>query len=68
MGSLGWLCLFNSLGCCNVQEAVEWRGAGSAEAPKFHNTTLGLDEGWGMTGAEDVSEVLHQRTHEKLEP
>lgn len=34
--SLGGLCLFNSLGGCNVQEAVGWRGAGSGEAHHFH--------------------------------
>lgn len=48
IGSLGWLCLFNSLGCCNVQEAVGWRVAGYAEAPKFHTPPWGWtrDGGW----------------------
>lgn len=41
--SLGWLCLFNSLGCHSVQEAVGWRGTG-CWAP--HNA-LGLDRGRG---------------------
>lgn len=66
--SLGWLCLFNSLGCCNVQEAAGWRGAVSGEAPKFHTPPSGWMREGETTGAENVDEVLHQITPVELEP
>lgn len=61
--SLVWLCLYNSLGCHNAQEAVGWRGT----AHKFHMTSWGLTREEGMTGAEEIYEVLHQIIPVELE-
>lgn len=63
--SLGWLCLFNSLGCHNVRKAVGWRGR-AGEAQKFHTTPWGLTREEGVTGVEETYEVLHQTTPVEL--